>query len=131
VELKDKVVAVGATNRIHAVDPALKRPGRFGDDVIYVGLPDTQDRADIVRLWCNKGIPLAYGDRDTLVHKIAQETEGMNGAQVAGVCKEAALSAAREHWNWSSNNTSADDCAPRKLCVEWRHFVQAFQVARR
>lgn len=131
VELNDKVVVVAATNRIHAVDPALKRPGRFGDDVIHVDLPDAHDRADIARLWCNKGIPLADGDTDTLVDKIAQETEGMNGAQVAGVCKEAALSAAREHWNRTPKNTNADDCAPRKLCVEWRHFQQAFQVARR
>jgi len=53
----------------------LKETGRPGNEVIHVDL----------RLWCKKGIPLANGDTDTLVDKTAQETEGINGAQFAGV----------------------------------------------
>jgi len=60
-------------------------------------------RYEIVRLWCSKGVPLAEADADTLLRKVAKHTDGMHAAQVAGVCKEAALSAAREHWNWSIN----------------------------
>jgi len=103
-----EVVVMGATNRPDILDPALLRPGRF-DRVIYVPAPDKQARLQILRIH-TRSMPLAS---DVDLNQLAHLTEGYSGADLEAVCREAALSAARE-------NLEAER-------VEWRHFTQALQ----
>ncbi|MDT7915146.1 MAG: CDC48 family AAA ATPase, partial [Candidatus Caldarchaeales archaeon] len=103
-----EVVVIGATNRPDILDPALLRPGRF-DRVIYVPPPDRQARLQILKVH-TRSMPLAP---DVDLNQLATLTEGYSGADLEAVCREAALSAARE-------NMDADR-------VEWRHFMQALQ----
>ncbi|MED6256116.1 AFG3-like protein 2, partial [Ataeniobius toweri] len=88
------VVVLAGTNRPDILDPALLRPGRF-DRQIYIGPPDIKGRASIFKVHLR---PLKLGpdlNKDTLAKKMAALTPGFSGADIANVCNEAALIAAR------------------------------------
>jgi cell division protease FtsH len=84
------VVVLAATNRPEVLDPALLRPGRF-DRHVVVDAPDLDGRTAILKLH-QRGKPVAA---DADLRKIAQETPGFSGADLANVMNEAALLAAR------------------------------------
>ena len=86
------VIVIAATNRPDVLDPALLRPGRF-DRQVMVGLPDVKGREQILRVHMRK-LPLA-DDVEPMV--IARGTPGFSGADLANLCNEAALFAAREN----------------------------------
>lgn len=86
------IIIVAATNRPDVLDPALLRPGRF-DRQVVVGLPDIKGREQILNIHLEK-IPTAP-DVDTSV--IARGTPGFSGADLANLCNEAALVAARNN----------------------------------
>ena len=90
LEERGKVVVIGATNRINAIDPALRRPGRF-DREIEIGIPDKKGRKEILHIH-TRGMPLA---KDVDLDKIAEMTHGYSGADLAALCKEAAIRALR------------------------------------
>ncbi len=84
------IIIMAATNRPDILDPALLRPGRF-DRVIYIDRPDIKEREAIFRVHL-RNLILAP---DVDVHKLALQTPGFVGADIANVCNEAALIAAR------------------------------------
>jgi len=86
------VILIGATNRPDVLDPALLRPGRF-DRQIVVDLPDLNGREQILRVHC-RDITLAD---DVDFKKIARQTPGFSGADIANLVNEAALLAARHN----------------------------------
>ncbi|CAG0921918.1 unnamed protein product [Notodromas monacha] len=87
------VVVLAATNRVDILDPALLRPGRF-DRQIYVPAPDIKGRASIFKVHLK---PLKTTiDKNELSRKMAALTPGFTGADIANVCNEAALIAARD-----------------------------------
>ncbi|CDW56354.1 Peptidase M41 and AAA and FtsH ext domain contain ing protein [Trichuris trichiura] len=87
------VIVMAATNRVDMLDKALLRPGRF-DRQIYVPAPDIKGRASIFRVHL---FPLAAEpDKTELSRKLAALTPGFTGADIANVCNEAALIAARD-----------------------------------
>ncbi|KAM6989964.1 LOW QUALITY PROTEIN: mitochondrial inner membrane m-AAA protease component AFG3L2-like [Tautogolabrus adspersus] len=88
------VVVLAGTNRPDILDPALMRPGRF-DRQIYVGHPDIKGRASIFKVHLRPLKLEADLDRDALAKKMAALTPGFSGADIANVCNEAALIAAR------------------------------------
>ena len=88
-ELKG-VLILGATNRLDILDPAVLRPGRF-DDIVEIPLPEEADRREIFKVHL-RGKPLAKGIDAA---ELASKTDGYNGAEIAGVCNRAALSAVR------------------------------------
>jgi transitional endoplasmic reticulum ATPase len=88
---RGKVIVIGATNRPDAIDPALRRPGRF-DREIEIRPPDTKARKEILQVH-TRNVPLA---EDVDLEKIAEITHGFTGADIAALVKEAALSALRE-----------------------------------
>ena len=90
LEERGKVVVIGATNRVNAIDPALRRPGRF-DREIEIGIPDKKGRKEILEIH-TRGMPLA---NDVDLNKIADMTHGYSGADLAALCKEAAIRALR------------------------------------
>ncbi|BES98812.1 Peptidase family M41 [Nesidiocoris tenuis] len=87
------VVVLAATNRVDILDKALMRPGRF-DRQIFVPAPDIKGRASIFKVHLK---PLKSDlDKDNLARKLAALTPGFTGADIANVCNEAALIAARD-----------------------------------
>ncbi len=89
-ESNEGVILLSATNRPDVLDPALLRPGRF-DRQVVVDSPDVRGREGILRVHAKK-LPLAD---DVNLGMIARGTPGMSGADLANVCNEAALLAAR------------------------------------
>jgi cell division protease FtsH len=86
------VIVVAATNRPDILDSALLRPGRF-DRQVYVTLPDIRGREQILAVHMRK-VPLG---QDVNPNVIARGTPGMSGADLANLCNEAALMAARRN----------------------------------
>merc|ERR1719411_2308572 len=87
------VIVLAATNRVDVLDKALMRPGRF-DRQIYVPAPDIKGRASIFKV--HLGTLKTELDKAPLAKKMAALTPGFTGADIANVCNEAALIAARE-----------------------------------
>ncbi|MGN1252041.1 MAG: ATP-dependent zinc metalloprotease FtsH [Muribaculaceae bacterium] len=86
------VICLAATNRVDILDKALLRAGRF-DRQIYVDLPDVHDRVAIFNVHLRK---IKKAD-DLDVELLARQTAGFSGADIANVCNEAALIAARNN----------------------------------
>ncbi|MCS7107346.1 MAG: CDC48 family AAA ATPase [Acidilobaceae archaeon] len=89
---RGKVIVIGATNRPDAVDPALRRPGRF-DREIEVPMPDKQGRLEILQIH-TRHMPLA---EDVDLEKLADITKGYTGADLAALAREAAMQALRRY----------------------------------
>jgi cell division protease FtsH len=87
-----EVIILAATNRPDVLDPALLRPGRF-DRQVVIGLPDKNGREGILKIHTRK-LRLA-ADIDMAV--LARGTIGMSGADLANLCNESALTAARHN----------------------------------
>nr|XP_042715995.1 ATPase family protein 2 homolog isoform X1 [Chrysemys picta bellii] len=86
-----QLLVLGATNRPHALDAALRRPGRF-DKEIEIGVPNAQDRFDILRKLLNK-VPHLLTTTELV--QLADSAHGYVGADLAALCKEAGLCALR------------------------------------
>lgn len=91
------IIILAATNRSEILDPALLRAGRF-DREIYVDLPDINDRKEIFLVHL-KGIKT---DSSLDVDLLARQTPGFSGADIANICNEAALIAARQEKDFVS-----------------------------
>jgi len=89
---RGQVIVIGATNRIEAVDPALRRPGRF-DREIEIRIPDEKGRLEILKIH-TRGMPL-YHDVD--LQKLASITHGYTGADIQALCREAAMKALKRY----------------------------------
>jgi len=89
---RGNVIVIGATNRPEALDPALRRPGRF-DREIEIGIPDRDGRLEILQIH-TRGMPLA---EDVDLEKLADITHGYTGADLAALCREAAMKALRRY----------------------------------
>ncbi len=87
---RGQVIVIGATNRIEAIDPALRRPGRF-DREIRIGVPDRNGRKEILQIHTRR-MPL---DNDVNLDELADITHGFVGADLAALCREAAMNALR------------------------------------
>src|ERR671919_153417 len=90
LKARGKVVVIGATNRINAIDPALRRPGRF-DREIELGVPDRDGRLDVLQIH-TRGMPLA---QDVNLEKLADISHGFVGADLQALAREAAIRALR------------------------------------
>ena len=97
-DVAGSISMLAATNRPDVLDPALLRPGRF-DRQVMVELPDQQGREGILQIHTR---PVHLGP-DANLRILAQSTTGMSGSDLANLCNEAALIAARHHHlevNW-------------------------------
>ena len=77
LKTRGKVVVIAATNRQNAIDPALRRPGRF-DREIEIGIPDEEGRYDILQIH-TRGMPL---EQDIDLKSYAKVTHGFVGADL-------------------------------------------------
>ncbi|MEM3209643.1 MAG: CDC48 family AAA ATPase, partial [Saccharolobus sp.] len=92
LENRGNVIVIAATNRPSAVDPALRRPGRF-DREIEIPLPDKQGRLEILQIH-TRNMPLS---NDVDLEKLADVTHGYTGADLAALVREAAMNALRRY----------------------------------
>ncbi|MCQ4350385.1 MAG: CDC48 family AAA ATPase [Sulfolobales archaeon] len=92
LESRGNIIVIAATNRPNAVDPALRRPGRF-DREIEIPLPDKQGRLEILQIH-TRNMPLA---KDVNLVKLAEMTHGYTGADLAALVREAAMNALRRY----------------------------------
>ncbi|HSD58902.1 MAG TPA: CDC48 family AAA ATPase [Methanotrichaceae archaeon] len=90
MEARGKVVVIGATNRPDALDPALRRPGRF-DREIEIGVPNRQSRFEVLQIH-TRGMPLS---KDVNQEKLADVTHGFVGADLAALAREAGMRSLR------------------------------------
>lgn len=96
LEARGKVIVIAATNRPNAIDPALRRPGRF-DREIEIKVPDKKGRKDILNIH-TRNMPLVTEENDTNyvnIDKIASVSHGYVGADLEYLCKEAAMKCLR------------------------------------
>jgi transitional endoplasmic reticulum ATPase len=89
---RGNIIVIGATNRPNAIDPALRRPGRF-DREIEIGVPDKVGRHEILQIH-TRNMPLA---QDVDIKRLGEITHGYTGADVSALCREAAMKALRRY----------------------------------
>lgn len=111
LESLNDVVIIAATNRPDIVDPALLRQGRF-DRIILTSVPDSEGRKKIFQIYTEK-MPKS---NDVNIEELAEKTEGYVGADIEGVCREAAMIVLREDHNSKE--------------VKMEHFLKALEVVR-
>ena len=95
LEARGKVIVISATNRPNAIDPALRRPGRF-DREIEIKVPDKKGRQEILQIH-TRNMPLAGEDQElpVKIEKVASISHGYVGADLEYLCKEAAMKCLR------------------------------------
>ena len=140
---RGQVIVIGATNRPDAIDPALRRPGRF-DREIEIGVPGEADRFEILKIHTLR-MPLEgsaayrkkenpseremqqYNDkRDSLLVSLASLSRGFVGADLASLAREAAILALRRQIDTENlDETAIPDTVLRKLEVTKADFIQA------
>ena len=112
------VIVMGATNRQHSIDPALRRFGRF-DREIDIGVPDEQGRLEILRIHSRK----MKLHSDVNLEQIAANTYGFVGADLAQLCTEAALICIREKMDVIDFEGDVIDLSViDSMCVAQEHF---------
>ncbi|VVB97435.1 VCP-like ATPase [uncultured archaeon] len=111
------VTIITATNRPDILDPALLRPGRI-DRLVFVSPPDEKARYEIFRIHTAK--TLLQDDVD--LNKLAEDTDGFTGADIASICNEAIMLAIREYIN---SGKSTDNALINDLKVGYHHFRDA------
>ena len=120
---RGNVIVIGATNRPNALDPALRRPGRF-DREIEIGIPDKQGRYEILQIH-TRGMPLA---EDVDLKKLADMTHGYTGADLAALCRETAMKALRRYL--PEINLEQERIPPNvleKMEVRMEDFINAYR----
>ncbi len=152
MEERGQVVVIGATNRVDAIDPALRRPGRF-DREIHIGVPDTNDRYEILQIH-TRGMPIERdgevgnggeaeieADEATLERErkektnkylmyLAERTQGFVGADLLALVQEAAMRCLRE--NLPDLDLEKEPVPPErleKIVVTKKNFEDALMEA--
>jgi len=87
---RGKVIVIAATNRPNSLDPALRRPGRF-DREISISVPNKEGRLNILKIHA-RNMPMA---KDVNLNQLAEITHGFVGADIAALCREAAINVLR------------------------------------
>jgi len=120
---RGNIIVIGATNRPNAIDPALRRPGRF-DREIEIGVPDKQGRHEILQIH-TRAMPLA---QDVDLKRLFEITHGYTGADIASLCREAAMKALRRYM--PEINLEEERVRPEileKMEVKLDDFMQAYR----
>jgi len=131
LEPRKAVFVLATTNRPQAIDPALRRPGRF-DQIIKMGLPNRAGRAAILRRHLEPLKLDASIDRDALASSLASQSKGASGADLSYLCQSAVRIFIREEIQRRERDASADACSSAiqsldDLSLKDDHFRFALQ----
>jgi len=120
---RGNVIVIGATNRPNAIDPALRRPGRF-DREIEIGVPDKAGRHEALQIH-TRNMPLT---ENMDLKQLTDVTHGYTGADIASLCREAAMKALRRYI--PEINLEKERIAPEileKMIVKMEDFTSAYR----
>ncbi|MEA2905449.1 MAG: transitional endoplasmic reticulum ATPase [Alphaproteobacteria bacterium] len=123
----DSVIVIGTTNRLDAVDPAFRRPGRF-DREIFIGPPDASGRREILEIHTRE-MPLS-DDAQTFLDEIARRTHGFLGADLMELCRDAGLSRLRRSAGNLQDHRAAFRIPLQDMRVEREDFEMALSQIR-
>jgi ATP-dependent 26S proteasome regulatory subunit len=120
------VVIMGATNRVHAIDPAFRRPGRFDLD-FEIPLPDAAGRLEIFKIYAKleKGVFDKEID-DIYLKQLCDKAEGFAGADLAGVYRESVMNAVRRHLVFDDLGKSSFNIEPLTIAIKKEDLELAF-----
>ncbi|NWR86150.1 SPAT5 protein, partial [Furnarius figulus] len=119
-----QLLVLGATNRPHALDAALRRPGRF-DKEVEIGIPNAQDRLDILQKLLKK-VPHSLTEAE--LAQLADSAHGYVGADLAALCKEAGLYALRRALGKSPNLLDTEVAG--SVMIAFNDFLQGMNDVR-
>ncbi len=125
---RGKVIVIGATNRINALDPALRRPGRF-DREIGINVPGKDGRLSVLKIH-TRGMPLA---KNVDLNELASVTHGFVGADLEALTKEAAMNVLRKFLPQMKLDDSQEMIPEEvldKLIINKEDFTEALKVVR-
>ena len=120
---RGNIIVIGATNRPNAIDPALRRPGRF-DREIEIGVPDKSGRNEVLQIH-TRNMPL---EEDADLKRLSDVTHGYTGADIASLCREAAMKALRRYI--PEINLEEERIPPEileKMVVNMEDFLSAYR----
>ncbi|WP_022949484.1 CDC48 family AAA ATPase [Methylohalobius crimeensis] len=120
---RSNVIVIAATNLPNAIDPALRRPGRF-DREIAIPIPDSHGRLEILEIY-SRGMPLA---RDVDLEHLAEITHGYVGADLEALCREAAMLCLRgtiQTIDFGATVIPYEQLSQLEICME--HFMAALR----
>ncbi|MCW4045478.1 MAG: CDC48 family AAA ATPase [Candidatus Bathyarchaeota archaeon] len=129
---RGNVIVIGATNRPGALDPALRRPGRF-DREIEIGVPDKKGRLEVLQIH-TRGMPLAplvaenKENQGVNLERLADMTHGYTGADLSALCRETAMKALRRYL--PQINLEEERIPPavlEKMEIQMNDFVDAYK----
>jgi transitional endoplasmic reticulum ATPase len=123
---RGNVIVIAATNRPNAIDPALRRPGRF-DREIEIPIPDRHGRGQILAIH-SRGMPL---ENEVQINALAERTHGYVGADLEALCREAAMACLRRVIpDFGAGVDSIDYEVLQQLQVSMDDFLEAFAEIR-
>ncbi len=117
---RGQVVVIGATNRVEAIDPALRRPGRF-DREIEIGVPDRSERVEILQIHV-RNMPIS---EEVNLESLADRTHGFVGADINALCKEAAMKTLRRYLP----DLGTEDEIPQEIVEKMTVTAEDFEEA--
>ncbi|TXT60312.1 MAG: Cell division cycle protein 48 [Promethearchaeota archaeon] len=120
---RGEVIVIGATNRINALDEALRRPGRF-DREIEFRVPNTRGRKEIFQIH-TRGMPL---EPDVDLERYAEISHGFVGADIMSVCREAAMFALRRILPKINLDEPIPSDIIQELKIQNKDFIQAINM---
>ncbi|MFX1410403.1 MAG: CDC48 family AAA ATPase [Promethearchaeota archaeon] len=120
---RGEVICIGASNRINAIDEALRRPGRF-DREIEFGVPNVKGRKEIFQIH-TRGMPLT---EDVNLDKYAEITHGFVGADIMAVCREAAMFSLRRVLPKINLDEPIPSDIIQELTIKDDDFIQAINM---
>jgi transitional endoplasmic reticulum ATPase len=123
LQSRGRVLVIGATNRPNALDPALRRPGRF-DREIEIKVPDEKGRLEILHIH-TRNMPL---EDDVVLAEFAKQTHGYVGADIAALCRESAMVALRRYLPEIDPNSEE---IPIDILEKIRITKSDFEIAKR
>eukprot|EP00605_Chrysophyceae_sp_TOSAG23-4_P002912 GSChrysophyteH1.ASY1.ANO1.3207.1 assembled CDS len=123
LDSRGQVVVIGATNRPDAIDPALRRPGRFDRELLF-GLPDSQARAEILQIHTRAWNPPIASD---LKARLVERTSGYCGADMKALCSESTLVCLRRVYPTIYQSETRLEIDPKRLQPTWGDFEAALQ----
>ncbi|KAK9308656.1 hypothetical protein QLX08_001491 [Tetragonisca angustula] len=121
---RGEVIVIGATNRIDAIDPALRRPGRF-DRELFFPLPAMKERLEILKIHVSKW---KNSPSDQLLEILAEKATGYCGSDLRALCTESVLQGLRRTYPqiYMTNNRLLLD--PERIEVKKQDFLQASSI---
>jgi len=119
---RGETIVIAATNRVDAIDPALRRPGRF-DREIEIGLPDRNGRKEILQIH-TRGMPVA---NDVDLSNLSEFTHGFAGADLESLVKEAAMRALRRYLPEIEMGEPIPSEVLEKMEVKEKDFLEALR----